>query len=67
MRVKYMVHGSIKDVSTVVDTARTESRFLSDTPNVADFSWRALDSETLEANILMDCMKDLVEVCRKSA
>jgi hypothetical protein len=54
MRIKYMVYGKVEEVATVIDTARTENRFMSDTPNVADFTWMALDHENVQADILME-------------
>lgn len=61
-KTTYTITGNLDEIVHVVDLVRTEGRFLSDTPNVQEFSWTATEVDKGEADITVDSKIDPDEI-----
>lgn len=62
MKLTYIITGDLTEVSKVVDSIRSEGRFLSDTKNVSEYKWYPIDPDTQVVEVEMLKEVDLKEL-----
>lgn len=62
MKLTYIATGDVSEVSKLVDSIRTESRFLSDSKNISEYKWYPIDPYTQVVEMEMTKEVDLKEL-----